>query len=187
MVSRTAVLPPELVRLPAELTLLTYMFLHGGWMHLIGNMAFLAVFGDNVEDALGHLRYAIFYLACGVVGELTHISDAALFRDPAGRRLGGGGRRGRGLSAAAPQCPALGADLHAHPAAHPRSVADQRLDRVPGMEHRHRRPNDGTAFWAHIGGLIAGAVLVVFLRRKGVPLLVRTPDGTPPPAAGSPH
>ena len=50
-------LAPELLVLPAELTLLSSMFLHGGWMHLIGNMAFLWVFGDNVEDSMGHWRF----------------------------------------------------------------------------------------------------------------------------------
>jgi len=48
------------------LTLFTHMFIHGGWMHIIGNMWFLFIFGDNVEDALGHLRFAVFYLLCGI-------------------------------------------------------------------------------------------------------------------------
>src|SRR6267378_4269796 len=50
----------------------TSMFLHGGWMHLIGNMWFLWIFGDNVEDTLGHFRYAIFYLLCGLAAGFTH-------------------------------------------------------------------------------------------------------------------
>src|SRR5512134_128691 len=47
-------------------TVLTSMFLHGGWMHLIGNMWFLWIFGNNVEDAMGHLRFVVFYLLCGI-------------------------------------------------------------------------------------------------------------------------
>jgi membrane associated rhomboid family serine protease len=54
-------------------TLVTSMFLHGGWMHLIGNMWFLWIFGDNVEDSLGKFKYLLFYLACGVAAGLTHL------------------------------------------------------------------------------------------------------------------
>ncbi len=52
--------------------LFTSMFLHGGWLHLIGNMWFLWIFGDNVEDALGHLGYLVFYLCCGVASGVVH-------------------------------------------------------------------------------------------------------------------
>ena len=55
------------------LTLLTCVFLHGGWMHLIGNMWFLYIFGDNVEDCLGHVGYLLFYLGCGLAASLTHL------------------------------------------------------------------------------------------------------------------
>ena len=65
-------LPAQLAVLPEELTLVSYMFLHAGWMHLLGNMAFLWVFGDNVEDAMGHVRFLIFYLACGIFAGLLH-------------------------------------------------------------------------------------------------------------------
>lgn len=53
--------------------LVTAMFLHGGWMHILGNMLYLWVFGDNVEDRLGHFRYLIFYLAAGILANLTHV------------------------------------------------------------------------------------------------------------------
>ena len=55
-------------------TLLTSMFLHGGWLHLIGNMWFLWIFGDNVEDYLGHLRFLLFYLLCGLAAGFVHIA-----------------------------------------------------------------------------------------------------------------
>ena len=58
---------------PALLPVLTSMFLHGSWMHLIGNMWFLWIFGDNIEDHLGHLRYFILYLVCGIAASATHI------------------------------------------------------------------------------------------------------------------
>jgi membrane associated rhomboid family serine protease len=61
---------------PVPLTLFTSMFLHAGWAHLIGNMVYLGIFGDNVESALGHGRYLLFYLACGVAGALTQIAGA---------------------------------------------------------------------------------------------------------------
>ena len=64
-------LPVELEILPAWLTIFTSMFLHGGWMHLIGNMLYLWVFGNNVEDAMGHRRFIVFYLACGLLAALT--------------------------------------------------------------------------------------------------------------------
>jgi membrane associated rhomboid family serine protease len=54
-------------------TLFSSMFLHGGWLHLIGNMWFLWIYGDNVEDILGGLRYLVFYLLCGVAAGLTHV------------------------------------------------------------------------------------------------------------------
>ncbi len=63
--------PPALV--PDWLTLLTCTFLHGGWLHILGNMWFLWIFGDNVEDRMGHLGYLIFYLAAGVAASLTHL------------------------------------------------------------------------------------------------------------------
>src|ERR1700730_10655114 len=56
----------------AALTLVTSLFLHGGFVHLFGNMIYLWVFGGPVEDAFGHLRYLLFYIACGVVGSLVH-------------------------------------------------------------------------------------------------------------------
>src|SRR5690606_37790512 len=55
-------------------TLITSMFLHGGWLHLGSNMLYLWVFGDNVEDALGHFRYAIFYLLAGILAGLAHVA-----------------------------------------------------------------------------------------------------------------
>jgi membrane associated rhomboid family serine protease len=58
--------------LPAPLTVVSAMFIHGGWLHLLGNMLYLWIFGDNVEDRLGHGRYLVFYLACGVIAALVH-------------------------------------------------------------------------------------------------------------------
>ena len=64
-------LPPELARIPPELTILTSMFMHGGWMHIIGNMLYLWIFGNNIEDVLGHVRFVLFYLLCGTAAALA--------------------------------------------------------------------------------------------------------------------
>jgi membrane associated rhomboid family serine protease len=61
------------LNVPEPLTLVTYLFLHGGWMHLVGNMLFLWVFADNVEDAYGYVGFIIFYLLCGIIGGLLHV------------------------------------------------------------------------------------------------------------------
>src|SRR5205085_3328406 len=63
------------------LTLLTSMFMHGGIAHILGNMLFLWIFGDNVEDALGHVRYLLFYLLCGVLASLAHVASVLAFHN----------------------------------------------------------------------------------------------------------
>ncbi len=68
-----AKLDPALQVVPEPATLLTYMFMHAGWLHIIANMLFLIVFADNVEDTFGHGGFLLFYLICGVVAALTHI------------------------------------------------------------------------------------------------------------------
>ncbi|QIB34085.1 rhomboid family intramembrane serine protease [Ancylobacter pratisalsi] len=178
VVNHTAVLPAEYVRLPSELTLVTYMFLHGGWLHLIGNMAFLWVFGDNVEDALGHVRFLAFYLLCGVAGGLTH----SLAMPDSASPLVGASAGVSGL---------VGAYLMLHPNVRIWVLMFLRVPlRVPAawplgawigfqLWSLATTTDQETAWWAHIGGLVAGAVLVVFMRRKGVPLWVTTRDGTP--------
>src|SRR2546423_13245889 len=70
--------------IPVYLTLLTSTFMHGGIAHIFGNMLFLFIFGDNIEDRLGHLRYLVFYLVCGILAGLSHVFATALFAtDPA--------------------------------------------------------------------------------------------------------
>lgn len=66
-------LDPALHPVPEPATLVTYMFLHAGWLHLISNMVFLWVFADNVEDAFGHFAFLLFYLLTGITGGLTHV------------------------------------------------------------------------------------------------------------------
>ena len=64
--------------IPVFLTLFTSMFLHGGLLHLAGNMLFLYIFGDNVEDAMGHIKYLLFYLLCGMLAGLSHVFSTVL-------------------------------------------------------------------------------------------------------------
>lgn len=64
-------LHPDLAAVPAWLTVFTSMFLHGGWMHLIGNMLYLWIFGNNIEDAMGHVRFVVFYLLCGIAAAMA--------------------------------------------------------------------------------------------------------------------
>jgi membrane associated rhomboid family serine protease len=67
----TGVLEPTPI--PVYFTLITSMFMHGGWAHLLGNMLFLWVFGDNIENRIGHIRYLVFYLLCGIIASLSHV------------------------------------------------------------------------------------------------------------------
>ncbi len=170
--------PVRAAGLPAALTLLTSMFLHGGWMHLIGNMLCLWILGNNIEDALGRVRFVAFYLACGLAAAL-----AQGYADP---------------SSAVPMIGASGAIagvLGAYLLLYPRAQVlvliplgfFTQLVRIPAMavlgfwfilqfvEQAMTAPADsgqgGVAYWAHIGGFVAGAILILFLRRRGVGLL----------------
>ena len=67
----SAQLPPDLRLIPAPISVVTSMFLHGGWMHLLGNMLYLWIFGNNVEDSMGGGRFVVFYLLCGTAASLV--------------------------------------------------------------------------------------------------------------------
>jgi membrane associated rhomboid family serine protease len=167
--SRGAPMPAGHDLIPAELTLLTYMFLHGHWMHLIGNMLFLWVFGDNVEDAMGRLRFFFFYLLCGISGGFAHLLSAPNSSMPL---IGASG--------------AIAGVVAAYLMLHPRvKIWVLVLMRIPlklsamwvlgfwvlfQISHVVLRTEDEVAWWAHVGGLIAGVLLVIVLRRPGVPL-----------------
>lgn len=72
LVNDHAILMPSAIWIPETLTFLTYSFLHGDWFHLLGNMLFLWVFGDNVEDSMGHIKYLFFYLICAAAAGAGH-------------------------------------------------------------------------------------------------------------------
>lgn len=187
VVTGAAQLPVGLQRIPADLTLLTYMFLHVGWLHLFANMAFLWVFGDNVEDAMGSVRFVAFYLACGVAGGVAHLLSMPTAEAPL-----------VGASGAVAGC------VSAYVLLHPRvKLWVLFLMRIPlhiparwaigawiamQLANGLLISDDSTAWWAHIGGIVAGAALIVPMRRAGVPLFGRRPNPEPsgavPPAGG---
>ncbi|HET6927913.1 MAG TPA: rhomboid family intramembrane serine protease [Hyphomicrobiaceae bacterium] len=160
------------VPVPEWVTLITYQFLHGGVLHLFSNMLFLWVFGDNIEDALGHLKFLIFYLLCGVAGGLAH---AALMSSSQLPLIGASGA----VSGV------IAAYLMLHPRVRVWVLAFRILPlRVPAawvlgfwvvsqFVMAVVAPTDEVAWWAHIGGMAAGAILVLFMRRPGVMLFDR--------------
>jgi len=155
--------PLEPTPVPVYFTLITSMFMHGGWAHLLGNMLFLWVFGDNIENRIGHLRYLIFYLLCGIIASLTHVfisgSDSIIPSLGASGAISGvlGGylllfpsRRvrvfmGRGI-AAVPAFVALGLWIV--------------FQVIAGIGVLGGTETGGVAYGAHIGGFVAGLVLI---------------------------
>ena len=165
-------LAPHLVVVPEGASVITYAFLHGDWMHLAGNMLFLWVFGDNVEDALGHLRFLVFYLLCGAGAGFAH----ALL-DP--------GSIAPLIGASGAVAGVVGAYLILHPKVNVWVLAFGRLPlRLPAswvllawiafqLVMALGGGDAQVAWWAHVVGAAIGAVLVVFLRRRGVALFDR--------------
>jgi membrane associated rhomboid family serine protease len=163
-----AELPPALRLVPPAATLVTSMFLHGGWLHIIGNMLFLWIFGNNVEDALGHVRFMLFYLLCGVVAALlqglTNTSSEVPMIGASGAIAG-----------------VLGAYIVLHPHANVRVfvwiLILVRLINVPawillGLWFAMQlfsglatpTAEGGVAFWAHVGGFAVGVALTPLLK-----------------------
>ena len=158
------------------------MFMHGSWMHLIGNMWFLWIFGNNVEDSMGHVRYLLFYVLCGLAAGGAHVLSAPGSAVPT---VGASG--------------AIGGIMGAYLVLYPRAriitlafiVIYLKKFAVPAWamlgywfliqivsSFTQGATGGGVAFWAHIGGFVAGAVLVklfqndqlVTAKRQGVTL-----------------
>jgi membrane associated rhomboid family serine protease len=156
------------------LTLLTSMFMHGGFLHIASNMLYLWVFGDNVEDRFGHLGFLIFYLAAGVVASLTHIFMNMGSQIPS-------------VGASGAIAGVLGAYLVMFPGASIRTLVflgpfillprisaifligfwflSQAFAGLASLGATSEQTS-GVAVWAHIGGFIAGIVLVPLFRRR---------------------
>ena len=167
-------LNPEVARVAPALTLVTSMFMHGGWLHLIGNMLYLWIFGNNVEDAMGHGRFIVFYLLCGLAAAM-----AQALPDP--------GSTIPMVGASGAISGVLGAYLLLYPHARvlvliPFGIFTQ-LVRLPAVwvlgfwfliqllsgaasVGRH----GGVAFGAHVGGFLAGVALIPLFRHRHVAL-----------------
>ena len=169
-----AQLPPELAVVPPTATIFTSMFMHGGWMHLIGNMLYLWIFGDNVEDSMGHGRYLVFYFLCGIAAVFAQALPEPNSEIP---MVGASG--------------AISGVLGAYVLLHPHAKV---LVAIPFgfILHTTRLPaglvlalwfglqllsntmaggeGGGVAFRAHIGGFVAGMLLVAIFKRRNVRL-----------------
>lgn len=162
----------DTIRVPEVLTPVTYMFFHGDLLHLGGNMLFLWVFGDNVEDAMGHLKYLAFYLLCGAFAALFHSWTAPNSDSPL---IGASGAVAGVIAAYIMLHPHVRVWVLAFKAIPLRISAAIALGIWIAMQVvMALLPQSGPVAWfAHIGGLIAGACLILFLRRPGVPLFDR--------------
>lgn len=150
-------------------TLFTSMFMHGGWLHLIGNMWFLWIFGNNVEDAMGHVRFAIFYLLCGLAAAALQLIFTS---NPAIPMVGASG--------------AIGGVMGAYILLYPRVQVHMlvilgffmtviavpavlmlgywfALQLISGFASMSAQ-GGGVAFWAHVGGFVTGGILVFVFR-----------------------
>jgi len=162
------------IPLPFWTTLLTSMFLHGGWMHLGGNMLYLWIFGDNLEKVMGHVRFLIFYLVCGIAAGLAHIVFNARSNVPT-------------VGASGAISGILGGYMLLFPRNRVKVLTRGGIMGVPafvmlglwiliqlvssvGSVARTEETGGGVAFLAHVGGFVAGLVLVkLFAAGRGVP------------------
>jgi membrane associated rhomboid family serine protease len=176
----TKYLPPDVAMIPPWASVLTSMFMHGGFWHLAGNMLYLWIFGNNVEDAMGHVRFLLFYVLCGVAAVYAFVLP-----NPAGEMpmIGASGA----ISGV------LGGYLLLFPRARvllglPVGFVVIGFGRFPAIWvlaawflmqlvfgalsaiQSTNQSQGGIAFGAHIGGFIAGLLLVAFFKRRHVPL-----------------
>jgi membrane associated rhomboid family serine protease len=160
--------PSKVAAMPPELSIVTSMFMHGGWMHIIGNMLYLWIFGNNIEDRLGHVRFVLFYLLCGTAAALAQSLANTRSEVPM-------------IGASGAIAGVLGAYMVLFPRAHvlvlvPLGFFTQ-IMRLPAMlvlgfwfvlqflQGGLMAPGEegGVAYWAHIGGFVAGIVLIFLL------------------------
>jgi membrane associated rhomboid family serine protease len=160
---------------PVYFTLFTAMFMHGGWAHLLGNMLYLWIFGDNLENRMGHIRYLLFYLLCGLIASLAHVfTSHFLGRDMLIPSLGASGA----ISGV------LGGYLVLFPKNRVRVLLLHAIIPVPAIVALGfwillqvvsgmgmlggEETGGGVAYAAHIGGFIAGLLLVSFFKTRKV-------------------
>lgn len=157
------------------ITLLTSMFMHGSIMHIFGNMLYLWIFGDNLEHALGHIRYFLFYIVCGVIASLAHVA-ASVFMD-ANLLI-------PSLGASGAISGVLGGYILLFPKRKVRAILIRSVVEIPAFAAlgiwivfqlisgflSAGQEGGGVAYGAHIGGFFAGLILVKFftIGRKNV-------------------
>ncbi len=162
-------LDPALAPIPASMTLLTSLFLHGDVWHLVGNMLFLWVFGDNIEDSMGHWKFLLFFLLCGAAGGIAHAAMLPEVKVPT-------------VGASGAVAGVMGAYIMLHPKV---KILVLALKWIPlylpayfvlavwiGLQVLNVWLELGgqVAWWAHIGGFAAGALLILVMRDRRVPL-----------------
>jgi membrane associated rhomboid family serine protease len=155
---------------PSWHTVLTSMFLHGGWLHLIGNMWFLWIFGNNVEDSMGHVRFLAFYLLCGLAAAALQI---AFQPDSPVPMVGASGAIGGVMGAYIVLYPRVRVHLLVVLGFYITTIAVPAafmlgywflLQLLGGATSIGAGPGGGTAFWAHVGGFAAGMLLILVFR-----------------------
>jgi membrane associated rhomboid family serine protease len=160
--------PAQISQLQSLPTLFTAMFLHGSWMHLIGNMAFLKLFGDNIEDAMGHWSYLFFYLLTGLGAAATQVLIDPTSTIP---MVGASGAIAGVMGAYIVLFPkgliylSLGAGITSRALSVPAYALIaiwflQQLFNGFASLGAETSSTGGVAFWAHVGGFVSGAVLV---------------------------
>lgn len=170
------VLSPALVWVPTYTTIFTSMFLHGGWMHLIGNMLYLWVFGNNIEAAMGHVKFIVFYLLCGVGAFLA-------------QGLPDTGSEIPMIGASGAISGVLGAYLLLYPKVQVTVVIPifvlLKTIRIPALyvlgvwfimqlvsQLNAGDQQGGVAFGAHIGGFIVGMMLIPLFKSRKIPFQI---------------
>jgi membrane associated rhomboid family serine protease len=166
---------------PAWYTVVTSMFLHGGWLHLIGNLWFLWLFGDNVEDAFGHVGYAVFYVACGVVAAATQLAIHPASPVP---MVGASGAISGVMGAYVVLFPHVPVRVLVVLIIFLTTVTVPAvlmlglwfaLQLISGLPQLTGGAETEVAFWAHVGGFVAGVVVALAMRKH-----VRSRLGSPP-------
>jgi len=175
-IQQWSVVPRRLTQNPGGdfITVFTSMFMHGGWLHLGGNMLYLWIFGDNVEDRFGHAKFAVFYLLCGIAATVAQVAFSAGSNVP-------------NLGASGAIAGVLGAYLILFPREQVRVLMGRGVVPLPALavigmwivlqfingigSITQSAETGGVAYMAHIGGFVAGLILTFLFggRRSAVP------------------
>jgi membrane associated rhomboid family serine protease len=176
-------LPPNIGVIPPWASLVTSTFLHGGWLHILGNMLFLWIYGDNVEDNMGRIRFVIFYLICGVAASLTHVMIDPSSTTPL-------------VGASGAIAGVMASYLMMFPRARIRVImvilifirftyfpafvviGIWAVLQIIAVPYSLSSDGGGVAYFAHIGGFVAGLALTPLFKKRGVSLLPKA--DTPP-------